>query len=294
MSQAAGGGCERAGQLSASASSDARWQRAERVQRRFDPPMLVAALLVIPALAIEEGAPGEPWSTIALGLNWAIWLAFLAEALVMLALVPNRWRWIRSHPLDVAIVVLTPPFMPAALQSLRVFRLLRLLRLLKAVQLSRQLFSVHGLRWAAVVALTTIVAGGAAFAVVERPEQGLSSWDGIWWALTTVTTVGYGDYTPATSGGRIIALLVMAVGIGFVALITAAAAERFVHGGRLLGETHASGDKFNGATVELLARLDSIETSIAELRRSIDGPGATGRPPGRTNGDARCDHESIG
>lgn len=226
--------------------------------------MLVAALLVIPALAIEEGAPGEPWTTIASGLNWLIWLAFLAEAVVMLALIPDRRRWIRTHPLDVAIVVLTPPFMPAALQSMRVFRLLRLVRLLKAVQLSRHLFSLQGLRGAALISLITIVAGGAAFAVVERPEQGLSSWDGIWWALTTVTTVGYGDYTPETSGGRIIALVVMAIGIGFVALITAAAAERFVATGR---EEERGGD--DALEAQLIHRLDEIARRLDRVERAL-------------------------
>ena len=245
------------------ATEDRRAQRAARVQRRFDPPLLAAALLVIPALIIEEGSLASPWTDVASVLNWAIWLAFFGEAVVMLAIVPNRWRWVKSHPLDVAIVVLTPPFMPAALQSLRVFRLLRLLRLLKAVQLSRHLFSINGVKWAAVLAGATIVAGGAAFAVVERGQQQLSSWDGLWWAITTVTTVGYGDYSPETPAGRVIALLVMFVGIGFVALITAAAAERFVN-----------------ATVEDRERDDEIIHRLDELTRRLDelhGQGAERR-----------------
>jgi voltage-gated potassium channel len=180
----------------------------------------------------------------------------------MLSLVPNRWAWIRSHPLDVAIVLLTPPFMPAAIQSLRVVRLLRLLRLLKAVQLSRQLFSPHGLRWASGISLVTIVAGGAAFAAVESPEQRLDSWDGIWWALTTVTTVGYGDYAPTTSTGRMIATLVMLIGIGLVALITAAAAERFIQG---------AADRDDDREEDLvLRRLDEISDRLDRLEESLD------------------------
>ena len=50
----------------------------------------------------------------------------------MVYVVPDRGRWLREHPLDLAIVVLTPPFLPASLQALRVFRLLRLLRLVRA------------------------------------------------------------------------------------------------------------------------------------------------------------------
>ena len=59
--------------------------------------MLVAALLVIPALAIEQSDLGEPWDTAAVVLNWATWLAFLVELVVMLAVVPDRGRWLRQH-----------------------------------------------------------------------------------------------------------------------------------------------------------------------------------------------------
>lgn len=62
----------------------------------------------------------------------------------------------------------------------------------------------------------------------HQPHHHLTLTDGIWWALTTVTTVGYGDIYPRTSIGRIIAGVVMLSGIGFVALLTAAAAQRFI------------------------------------------------------------------
>jgi voltage-gated potassium channel len=122
--------------------------RAERWERRFDLPIVVGALLVIPILIAEQTEPGEPWETLAVVGNWLVWLLFLAEVVVMLAVVPDRGLWLRSHPLEVAIVVLTPPFLPASLQALRVFRLLRLLRLVVAVRYARRLFSLGGLRYA--------------------------------------------------------------------------------------------------------------------------------------------------
>jgi len=61
--------------------------------------------------------------TIATVLNWCIWLGFLTEFVVMSWVVPDRWLWIRNNPLDLAIVVLTPPFLPESLQAARVFRL---------------------------------------------------------------------------------------------------------------------------------------------------------------------------
>ena len=200
---------------------------AERLEARLAAPLLIAALLTIPAIAIEQSSAGQPWDTLASVLNWVIWTAFLAEAVLMLRVVDDRWRWVREHPLEVAIIILTPPFLPAGMQAARVFRLLRLLRLLRLGVLVRRSLSTEGIRDAAVLAAMTVLGGGAAYAAVEK-AQNLSAWDGVWWAIVTVTTVGYGDTFPQTDPGRIIAIVVMFVGIGFIAVLTAAAAERFL------------------------------------------------------------------
>ena len=188
------------------------------------------ALLVIPTIAIEESNVAQPWDTTASVLNWAIWSAFVAEVVIMLRVVPDRGRWLREHPLELAIVVLTPPLLPASLQAARVFRLLRLLRLLRLAKLARRMFSTDGIRDASVLALMTILGGGTAFATIENGHQAqpVSAWDGVWWAVTTVTTLGYGDLAPRTDAGRVIAIIIMLVGIGFIAILTAAAAGRFL------------------------------------------------------------------
>jgi voltage-gated potassium channel len=74
--------------------------------------------------------------------------------------------------------------------------------------------------------------------------------------MTTVTTVGYGDLYPKTDGGRTIAVVVMLVGIGFVAILTAAAAERFMASRRQLQDER---DDLAAKLDEVLRRLDGLE-----------------------------------
>ena len=250
-------------------------ERAERIQRRFEAPIVVGALLVIPIIVVEQSTTGEPWSTLAAVGNWLVWLLFLAEVVVMLAVVPDRRRWLRAHPLEVAIVVLTPPFLPASMQALRVFRLLRLLRLIAAVRYARRLFTLDGLRYGALLALITVLAGGAAFAHAEGEE--VSTWDGVWWAVTTMTTVGYGDLYPSTETGRAVAILVMVVGIGFLSLLIGSVSERFLTAG--VEEEVAEAEReleedVNAARVEVLAELRAIGERLRQLEASVERSGS--------------------
>src|SRR6202012_2304118 len=83
--------------------------RSTRVAEILSTPMLIAAALVLPSVALSESHPGGALQTIAAALNWITWTAFLVELLVMLAVVPARRKWLLHPPLDLVIVVLTPP-----------------------------------------------------------------------------------------------------------------------------------------------------------------------------------------
>jgi voltage-gated potassium channel len=252
-------------------------ERSERMARRFEVPMLIAALLVIPMLVIQESSWGEPWPTVADILNWGTWLAFLIEVVVMLIVVPDRRRWLRDHPIDVIVTVLSPPVLPDVFAAARMLRLARVLRLLRLAPLARRVFTLTGLRYAALLTLLTVLLAGTAFAAVEgQPDE----WDGVWWAVTTMATVGYGDVVPRTDAGRVIGMFVMIVGIGFLTLLIGAVADRF-----LADDVERASDAVAATDVEVLRevqqlseRLHRIEIALGVRQTSGDTAGGSVEP----------------
>jgi voltage-gated potassium channel len=165
--------------------------------------------------------------------------------------------------------LLTPPFLPASLQALRLFRLLRLLRLAVVVKRYRRVFTAEGVRGAAVVAAVAALGGGALFSTFEK---GYSVWDGVWWAVATMTTVGYGDLSPHTTGGRLVGIALMLIGIGFVALLTGAIAQRFLT--PQLEEGVASveveiAEDLGRARSELIGELREITRRLQALEQKV-------------------------
>lgn len=244
-------------------------ERASRYERAFAIPMLIAALLVIPVVAVEQSDAGDPWRSGAAVLNWVIWIAFAVELVVMLAIVPDRWRWLRTHPLEVVVVLLTPPFLPASFQAARALRLLRLLRLLRVASLARRAFSLEGVRYAAILAGLTALGGGYAYSLAESAQDPAPTvWDGTWWAVSTMTTVGYGDEFPVTTVGRALAMALMLVGIGFIAILTGAIAERFL--ASQIEETEEEiRDDVERAEGDVLLELREITERLQTLERRL-------------------------
>lgn len=235
-------------------------ERSERWAKRFQIPVTIAALAVIPVLIAAPGADG-PWPVILGVVDWLSWLTFVAEIVVMLIVVPDRRRWLRGHLLEVAIVVLTPPVV-GLFTSARLLKLLRLLWLIRLAPVAHRLFTTAGVRSAALLVALTAVVGGAMFAELEK---GQTTANGIYWAITTMTTVGYGNPEPTTTATKIVAVVVMLVGIGFVAVLTGAIAQRFLAPD--IAEEEREFDTVEATSQEILAELREVRQRLEALER---------------------------
>jgi voltage-gated potassium channel len=237
------------------------------VPRWLQTASLIAAVATIPSVILDVVVGLPRWLDIAArGLNWLVWSVFLLTLIVALARSPNRWQTLKDNPVLAVIVVLTTPVAPAGLQM---FRLLRLGALIGAAHHARRLFSLEGLRYAAMILVVVVVGGGVIFTAVERSAQHLSIEDGIWWAIVTVTTVGYGDIVPHTEAGRAVAVIVMITGIGTAALLVGAASQRFVVGEVSSGE----GDTPPAPTItDVHEELIALRADIAALRAQLSPP----------------------
>ena len=196
----------------------------------------VSALIVVSLAAFSiETLPDLPPDVMS-----ALWwvecvtvLLFTAEYVCRLAVAERPWRFARSFFGIVDLVAVLPFYLSlgADLRSARVFRLLRWVRIMK---LARYNLALRRLRRASVLVREELVLFAGTTAVLiflaaagiyhfeheRQPNEFASVFDGLWWAVVTLTTVGYGDAYPITIGGRVFAAVVVLLGIGIVAVPT--------------------------------------------------------------------------
>lgn len=252
------------------ASAPPRAERGETPeQRRWEQatatPLMIAAfvfLTVYTVRAIGDLTRG-PSGLVAVGIMLACWLFFIVDYVVRLALARPRGRWVWHHLFDLVVVVVP---------TLRAIRLLRALTLVTSFTRTagtslRARLLVYGIA----AALLLIWQASLLVLDVERHAPGASIrsfGDAIWWAFCTVTTVGYGDFTPVTLPGRTVAVLLMVGGVVLVGLITATFSSW------VLERATRGHQEEQGAT-----RAD-IERVLTALGAGGDAPGAGPSGPG--------------
>lgn len=151
---------------------------------------------------------------------WAAWALFAGDYLVRLGRAPDRRDFVRRHLLDLLVI---------ALPLLRPLRLLRLVTLLCVVN-RRASSSLRGQVVAYTAGGAALLSFVAALAVLdaerEVPEAGITTFgEALWWSVVTMTTVGYGDYHPVTTMGRVVAAGLMVGGIALLGAVTATLAS---------------------------------------------------------------------
>jgi voltage-gated potassium channel len=160
-------------------------------------------------------------------VQWVSWVAFAADLIYGLSNAKSKKKYLRKHPLEVAAVLL--PF----LRPLRLMRVISFGGLaIQKVAIGRQ-FAITIKVFLASIFVAYISA--VQITITERAVEGSNIknfGDGIWWAITTVTTVGYGDRYPTTLEGRFIAVALMIMGISLMGVITASVAAWFVKMGQ--------------------------------------------------------------
>ncbi|MFT4282779.1 potassium channel family protein [Microbacterium sp.] len=228
----------------------ARWERA------VEWPLTIAAVAFLGAYAAQILARSHgAIQGIAEVVLWVTWAAFVVDYLVRLTLAVPRGRWFVRHLLDLAIVLLP------------VFRPLRLMRFLTVIALIQRNTGAM-LRGKVVIytvgaTVLTVVVSALAVLDAEQSAGGTitSLGDALWWAVVTITTVGYGDFTPITVQGRVIAVGLMVGGIALIGVVTATLASWIVEKVSLENRSSAAATS---------AQVDALRDEIAELRRSLD------------------------
>jgi voltage-gated potassium channel len=232
----------------------------DRLHSMFDALLTLFAVLVLPSILIEAVASERDpvWAIIGEGLDWFIWVGFALSVAGALVVARDKRSALRSHAIDVVLVVLTPPIVPEAWQALRALRTLRILRLLLAGfrlhRHMRRLSRKNVVGPAAVVLLVAMLCAATAVSVLE-PEHVPSVGQGMWWALSRATALGDGGVSVTTLPGRLVEILVVVSGLAFLSLITAAIATVFV-------QSEEAVDPELSKLDEIIQRLDRLEARL--------------------------------
>jgi voltage-gated potassium channel len=236
-----------------------REEALHRFERMMAWPLLILAVAIIPIIVVPMLADLSPGALSALkAADLLIWAAFAVDYIVRFSIAPRKSHFLTHHKLD--LVVVAVPFA----QPFRLIRSVRVLRVFRAgraatyigrgAQEARSLFSRENSGFAILMSGLIILGGAAVVYGLERSAPGTaikSMPDAIWWAITTVSTVGSDKY-PVTAEGRAIAVVLMILGIGLVGLLAGTMASFFVE------------QQHKGQFAELLEKMEAIEMQLAQ------------------------------
>lgn len=224
---------------------------------------MVAAVVFLIAYAIPIVLPQTPPAAVAAceAIVLVAWVLFALDYACRLVLAPAKWTFVKRNAIDLAAV---------ALPVLRPLRLLRLMSLVSVLNRTGAR-SLRGRVATYTVAATALIITVCALAITdaERGEPGanITSFpDGLWWAVTTITTVGYGDRFPVSVTGRLVAVALMVGGIALLGIVAGALASWLLNAVAEVSEAEETATR---------AQVDHLTQEVAALRSLIEKMQAT-------------------
>ena len=245
----------------------------EQWERASEWPLIVVSILFLAAYSAQVLA-SEAVAQVAGWFMMTTWALFFIDYGVSLWLAPRRLNWFFRHLHELAIVVLP------MLRPLRLLRLVTLIGVLQRVAGN----ALRGRVVTYVIAASGLLTYIGALAMYDAekiaPGASIQSFaDAAWWAIVTITTVGYGDLSPVTATGRLIAVGLMIGGIALLGIVTATLASW------LVDKVSAEDTKTQTLTAE---HIELLRDEIKALRLEIADPRPTPTPANPSATEVTC------
>ncbi|WP_245391782.1 ion transporter [Salinicola aestuarinus] len=255
--------------------------------------VLALSFYVLGALVADTFFQLPPEITRLLGyMDYVVCAVFFGDFCQRFYRAPSKWRYMRWGWLDLLACIPAGWFQAARLA--RVVQVLRVLRALRSLELIWQLLfrnRAEGvLASAATATVLLVIFGALTVLMVETPNPDSpidTAEEALWWAIVTVTTVGYGDYYPITTLGRVVAVLLMVCGVGLFGSFAAYVSSLFVED---QSESDSRQHKANRRMMrhmidqvgDLRLEIDALRQELQDYRRERrerEGYGDDDRPP---------------
>jgi voltage-gated potassium channel len=231
----------------------------------FQVVVLILSVVVLAALGADTVCHFPPEASHILEvLDTAVCFLLLIDFGIRFHQAPSKLAFLKWGWIDLLASI---PFVPG-LRLGRLVRILRVLRLLRAIRATQKVSSLllknklqGGATSVAITAVLLIVFCSVGVLICEQQSPAANihtAGDALWWSVTTITTVGYGDKYPVTTAGRIVAMLLMISGIGIFGTLSGLTASYFLHPKK---------EDEKPVENEILERLKRLEEKLDQLKR---------------------------
>jgi voltage-gated potassium channel len=243
--------------------SGGRHDLVEDIERVTKYPMaLLGFAWLVVAIIVVTTDVSSTASTVLVGILFTLWVILLVEYVVRLVITPDRRGYLKRRWAE-PVTVVAPP-----LQGWRFVGIEKMCLLIHEGALRVEaILKHHSLFRVLIAAAATLMLGAWLVLLFEENAKGSNIHNypqALWWAVVTVTTVGYGDRFPMTEGGRIVAAVIMLVGIGLIGVLTATVASLFI-------KEHTDENKkvYQRGHADLGERLSVISDRLADIERRL-------------------------